>query len=141
LELDEKNEKYMMLAIEKAIEGVEKGQEPFGACVVKDDEVISVCYNTVLTDNDVTAHAEINAIRKASKELGTVDLSGCIVYASFKPCQMCFEACKRANISTIFYGAGPSDVKYSIKREAPIMIGGVMKEACLQLVSQKYLPK
>ena len=131
----------MILAIEKAMEGKENGQEPFGACIVKADHVISVCHNTVLADNDVTAHAEINALRTASKELGTVDLSGCIVYATFKPCQMCFEACKRANISTIFYGAGPNDVKYSTQKEVPNIIGGVMKEDCLQLVSQKYSVK
>jgi tRNA(Arg) A34 adenosine deaminase TadA len=139
--LGENNERYMMIAIEKAKEGIEKGQEPFGACVVKDDEVISVCHNTVLADIDVTAHAEINALRSASEKLGTVDLSDCIIYATFKPCLMCFEACKRANISTIFYGAGPDDVKYSFQIDDPSMFGGMKKDACLQLVSQKYPAK
>ena len=65
----------MVAAIEKAWEGVRGGQEPFGACVVMDGEAVSITHNTVRGDNDVTAHAEMNAIRVACRKLKTIDLS------------------------------------------------------------------
>ena len=102
----------MAVAVEKAWEGVRKGQEPFGACIVMDGEVVSLAHNTVKMDHDVTAHAEMHAIRRACVKLKTTDLSRCEVFATFKPCKMCEEACKRANISKIYYGAGPADVEY-----------------------------
>ena len=76
---------------------------PFGAVVVKDGEIISVASNTVLGDNDPTAHAEVNAIRKACKELGTYDLTGCELYATGYPCPMCLSAIIWANIKKVYY--------------------------------------
>jgi guanine deaminase len=106
-------EHFMKLAIEKAWEGVKKGQEPFGACIVKDGKPISVAHNTIKEDVDVTAHAEMNAIREVCKQLGTSDLSGCVIYATFKSCPMCHAACERANIAKIYYGVGPEDIETS----------------------------
>jgi len=97
-------EKLMRLAIAKARKGIANGQEPFGACVVKGGEVISVAHNTIIEDMDVTAHTEMNAIRDACRKLKTANLSGCEIYATFKPCPMCQAACERANISKIYYG-------------------------------------
>ena len=127
-------ERFMRLALEKAKEGIGKGQEPFGACIVMDGKIISVAYNTALADPDVTAHAEMNAIRMACKVLGTIDLSGCEIYATFKPCRMCQEACERANISKINYGAGPEDigstpVEAIIQKEA-----GFLRDECLEIL-------
>ena len=78
---------------------------PFGA-MIKDSKgnIIAVASNTVLKDNDATAHAEINAIRKAGKVLGTHDLSGCELYATGYPCPMCLSAIIWANIKTVYYG-------------------------------------
>ena len=76
---------------------------PFGAVVVKDGEVISVASNTVLRDNDPTAHAEINAIREACKKLRTYDLTGCELYATGYPCPMCLSAIIWANIKKVYY--------------------------------------
>lgn len=76
---------------------------PFGAVVVKDGEIISVASNTVLGDNDPTAHAEVNAIRKACKKLGTYDLTGCELYATGYPCPMCLSAIIWANIKEVYY--------------------------------------
>ncbi len=105
------DENFMQVAIEKARYGVQNGQSPFGACVVKNGEVISSGSNTVWKDGDITAHAEINAIRKACKKLNSVDLSGCIVYSTCEPCPMCFTACYWARISKIVYGARIKDAK------------------------------
>lgn len=78
---------------------------PFGAVIVdKDDNVIAVASNTVLGDCDPTAHAEVNAIRKAGQVLGTHDLSGCKLYATGYPCPMCLSAIIWANIEKVYYG-------------------------------------
>lgn len=78
---------------------------PFGAVIVsKNDEVIAVASNTVLGSHDPTAHAEINAIRKAGSVLGTHDLSGCKLYATGYPCPMCLSAIIWANIKEVYYG-------------------------------------
>ena len=78
---------------------------PFGAVIVdKDDNVIAVASNTVLGSCDPTAHAEVNAIRKAGQALGTHDLSGCKLYATGYPCPMCLSAIIWANIEKVYYG-------------------------------------
>lgn len=127
-------ERFMRIARDKAEEGIAKGQEPFGACIVRDGKIISVAHNTALADPDVSAHAEMNAIRMACKVLNTIDLSGCEIYATFKPCRMCQEACERANISKIYYGAGPEDIG-----SAPVETGiqiepGVLRDECLEML-------
>ncbi len=129
-------EKFMRIAIEKAKEGIAKGQEPFGSCVVRDGKIVSVAHNTALGDPDVTAHAEMNAIRIACKALNTIDLSGCEIYATFKPCRMCQEACERANISTIYYGAGPEDVGSAPMATRILIDQGVLRDECLAMLQR-----
>ena len=132
------NPEYMQQAIKKGWEGVEKGQEPFGSCVVRDDEIISLAHNTIRSSMDVTAHAEMNAIREACKKLGSIDISGCVIYATFKPCSMCMEAIKRAGITKVYYGAGPEDVEYPVTETSLLVKGSVMRDMCLELTSKKY---
>lgn len=76
---------------------------PFGALVIKDGELVGMGCNQVLKNNDPTAHAEIVAIREACKNLGTHDLTGCILYATGYPCPMCMSAIMWANIKTVYY--------------------------------------
>lgn len=115
--MTEKNEKtsvrpaFMRLAIDKAREGIKKGQSPFGACITRGDEIISCAHNVVWDSVDITAHAEIHAIRDACKKLNTVDLSGCVIYSTCEPCPMCFSACHWAKISKIVCGARIEDAK------------------------------
>ncbi|MDD2703568.1 MAG: nucleoside deaminase, partial [Candidatus Omnitrophica bacterium] len=103
----------MRLAINKAVQGIRKGQTPFGACIVKGNRVISLAHNSVWRDTDITAHAEINAVRKACKKLKTIDLSGCVIYSTCEPCPMCFAACHWAGISAIIFGARIADARRS----------------------------
>lgn len=103
------NEKFMRLAIEKSLESVDNGGGPFGAVIVKDDEVVAVASNSVTLDNDPTAHAEVNAIRMACKKLGTFDLSGCEIYASCEPCPMCLAAIYWARIDKLYYANTKAD--------------------------------
>lgn len=84
---------------------------PFGATIVKDGKIICVASNTVLKDNDPTAHAEINAIRKAGKILGTHDLTGCELYATGYPCPMCLSAIIWSNIKKVYYGTNLKDAE------------------------------
>lgn len=76
---------------------------PFGAVIVKEGKVVAKSANKVTTTNDPTAHAEVSAIRIASKKLKSFDLSGCIIYTSCEPCPMCLGAIYWAHINTIFY--------------------------------------
>ena len=106
----EENRKYMQEAISLADKNVHNGNGgPFGAVVVKDGEVIGRGGNRVTTSNDPTAHAEIVAIREASKKLGTFDLSGCEIYASCEPCPMCLGAIYWAHIDKLYYAATKDD--------------------------------
>ena len=84
---------------------------PFGAAVVKDGKLITVASNSVLKDNDPTAHAEINAIRNAGKILGTYNLSGCEIYTTSEPCPMCMSAIIWANIKKVHISAMVEDAE------------------------------
>lgn len=103
-------DKFMKMAKDAALEGIKKKEGgPFGAVIVKDDVVISVGNNKVLGSNDPTAHAEIVAIREASRKLKTYDLKDCILYTSAYPCPMCLSAIIWANIGTVYYGCDKED--------------------------------
>lgn len=103
------NKQFMIQAIEVAKQNIERGGGPFGAVIVKDDEVVSAVGNSVTLDNDPTAHAEVNAIRSACKTLGTFDLTGCDIYSSCEPCPMCLSAIYWAHIDHLYYGATKDD--------------------------------
>ena len=104
-------EKYMKEAIRLSLENVEKGGGPFGAVIVKNDEIISKGANAVIRSNDPTAHAEVIAIRDAARKLNSFDLSGCIIYTSCEPCPMCLGAIYWAHIDEIYYGNTKADAK------------------------------
>jgi len=100
------DEKAINIAIEEAKVNLENNYQadgPFGAVIVKDGKIISRAHNTVIESMDATAHAEVNAIRSASKILNTYDLSDCVLYASSEPCPMCLSAIIWANIKEVHY--------------------------------------
>ena len=102
----ELNMQFMKYAIESAKEGVTaQDGGPFGACIVKNGEVIATAHNTVIKDHDPTCHAEMNAIRLAAKKLGTHILEGCELYTTSEPCPMCLSAIYWARIEKIYAGA------------------------------------
>nr|WP_254223361.1 nucleoside deaminase [Brevibacillus parabrevis] len=95
---------YMKLAVEKTIEGMEnKIGGPFGAAVVRGDEIIAVCSNRMMADMDPSQHAEMVAIREACKTLGTMNLEGCEIYATCEPCPMCVGAIIWSGIKVVHY--------------------------------------
>ncbi len=105
--MDEKA--YMQAAIQKTREGVDAGQSPFGAIVVKDRQIVASSHNTVWRDTDPTAHAEVNAIRAASRALKTIDLVGTVMYTTCEPCPMCLTAIHWAKIDRVVFGATIAD--------------------------------
>lgn len=105
----ESDARFMRMAIAKAREGIDAGQTPFGACIVRRGDVIACEHNHVWANTDITAHAEVCAIRAACAATGDVDLSACVIYSTCEPCPMCFSACHWAGIERIVYGARISD--------------------------------
>ena len=99
----------MQLAIEKCRAGIAAGQSPFGCAIARDDKVLSCSHNTVVLTTDITAHAEVNAIRKACREVGNIFLDGSIVATTCEPCPMCMSALHWARVDTVYYGATIAD--------------------------------
>ena len=141
------NTHFMRLAIAKAMEGVEAAGSPFGACIVKDGEVVTCAHNVVWQTTDITAHAEVHAIREACSELGTIDLQGCAVYTTTEPCPMCFSAIHWAHCDRIVFGTSIADAQATGFRELTIsneqmkslggsdvvIEGGFLRKECLAL--------
>ena len=101
---------YMKIAKDLADSNlITKVGGPFGACIVKDGVIVGKGSNKVLENTDPTAHAEILAIREASKNLNTYDLSGCELYTTCYPCPMCLSAIIWANIKKVYYGNTKED--------------------------------
>lgn len=84
---------------------------PFGAVVVKDNEIIGRGHNQVIKNNDPTAHAEVLAIRDACKNIDSYNLEGCTLYTSCYPCPMCLSATIWSNIKEIYYGNTREDAE------------------------------
>jgi len=103
------NEKYVKVAIAAASESIKQGGGPFGAIVIKDEKIVGRGMNSVTTNNDPTAHAEVNAIRDACANLNTFNLKGCTLYANCEPCPMCLSAIYWARIDNYYYAADGKD--------------------------------
>lgn len=146
--------------LEKAIEEARKTMRenkggPFGALVIDmDNNIISVASNTVLGSHDPSAHAEINAIRKASSILKTHDLSNCKLYTTAYPCPMCMSAIIWANIKEVFYGADVAStskigfrddyiynfIKDGCKDDNILLLKQIEKDKCIDLFKE-YVDK
>jgi guanine deaminase len=103
-------EEFMREAIRLSMEKMLAGYGgPFGAVVVRNGEIIARGYNKVLSSNDPTAHAEVEAIRQACAALGTYQLSDCELYTSCEPCPMCLGAIYWARPKAVYYGNTKED--------------------------------
>ena len=139
----------------EALIEAEKGDLPYGAVIVKDNEIVMRGYNTAQTDNDVSAHAELNILRAFTKQHGySLDaLSGYTLYATGEPCPMCAAACVWAGVSTVVFGASTEqlsnlglkqiksfnlDCKTVVEKgfQNVEVIGGILAEECLELFRQ-----
>ncbi|URD47833.1 nucleoside deaminase [Chroococcidiopsis sp. CCNUC1] len=99
-------EDFMRLALAEA----KQGDSPYGAVIVKDNEVVAKGYNTVKRDCDPSAHAEMNVIRSLTAKIQTPSLEGYTIYATGEPCPMCASVCVWAGVSEIIIGASIQDL-------------------------------
>ena len=107
----DQHQKFMRKAIALSLQNLKKGGGPFGAVIVKDNKVIATGVNRVTSHNDPTAHAEIVAIRSATRKLPSFNLQGCTIYTSCEPCPMCLAAIYWAHLDKIYYANTKTDAK------------------------------
>lgn len=137
------DETYMQKALDEARQAAKEGEIPIGAIVVCGGRIISRTHNLTETLNDVTAHAEMQAITASANYLGGKYLTDCTLYVTVEPCPMCAGAIGWAQIPRIVYGAG--DEKRGYRRYAPHAmhpkaecIGGVLEEECRTLMQEFF---
>jgi tRNA(adenine34) deaminase len=143
-----KHEAYMRRAIELAKIAVSKGETAVGSLIVQDGKILSEGIEAVRTAMDVSAHAEMIAIRQACRDLRTFDLSDCALYTTAEPCFMCSYAVRRTRIGTVVIGRSTSHIgghssRYPILTDSrivgwskpPRIVSGVLKVECEALHS------
>jgi tRNA(Arg) A34 adenosine deaminase TadA len=99
----------MRLAIGKAQEGIQKGQTPFGCAIAIGDKIVAVSHNQVWSTTDITAHAEVTALREGCRQTGQVHLLNAMVATTCEPCPMCMAALHWARVDTVYFGATIAD--------------------------------
>ncbi|HLO85313.1 MAG TPA: nucleoside deaminase [Nostocaceae cyanobacterium] len=138
------NQEYFMRF---AIAEAKKGDAPYGAVIVQNNQIVATAYNTVKRDSDPSAHAEVNVIRSLTQKLQNHSLEGYSIYTTGEPCPMCAAACVWAGISEIIYGASILDLitlnqlQINISCEEIIaksfrnikVVKGVLRSECLEL--------
>lgn len=138
----------MKLALKEAKKAYDKGEVPVGAVIVKDGKVISKAYNLKEIKNDTTNHAEILAIKKASKKLNSWRLIDCEMYVTLEPCSMCAGALIQSRIKKVYIGA--MDYKtgacgsvlnllenYTFNHKVEVETG-VMQEECTNIIKNFF---
>jgi len=140
----------MQLAIDKCRQGLAAGQSPFGCAIARGDELLSCSHNTVVQTTDITAHAEVNAIREACRQLGGIFLEGAIVATTCEPCPMCMAALHWARVDTVYYGATIADAEVAGFNELQLparellrlggsklkLVAGVLSDSCRELFNE-----
>ena len=134
---------YMKQALQEAKKAFERGEVPVGAVVVCKNRVIARSHNLTETLNDVTAHAEMQAITAAANYLGGKYLTDCTLYVTVEPCVMCAGAIAWAQMGRLVFGA--SDEKRGFQRLAPtalhpktILQQGLLEEECALLMKEFF---
>lgn len=142
------HEKYMKEALRQARKAEKLGEVPIGCVIVKDDEIVGRGYNRRNTDKSTLSHAEISAIKKASKRLGDWRLEGCTLYVTLEPCQMCAGAIVQARVSEVVIGCmspksgcGGSVINLLQMEEfnhQVFLIKGVLEKECSKMLSDFF---
>ena len=140
------DEQFMRKALIEAQAAYDEGEIPIGAIIVCRDRIISRAHNLTETLNDVTAHAEMQAITAAANALGGKYLTDCTLYVTVEPCPMCAGALGWAQIPRIVYGA--PDEKRGYRKFAPnafhpkaTVVSGVLEEECRSLMQDFFKGK
>lgn len=142
----EVDERYMLLALAEARKAEQAGEVPIGCVIVADGQIVGRGHNLTETLQDVTAHAEIQAITAAAQTLGGKYLTGCTLYVTVEPCVMCAGAIGWAQIKELVYGC--PDVKRGYTQFAPNALhpkttvkSGVLADECTQLIQTFFQSK
>ena len=140
------DEYFMKRALVEAEQAFAEGEIPVGAVVVCRNQIISRAHNLTETLNDVTAHAEMQAITAAANLLGGKYLTGCTLYVTLEPCTMCAGALGWSQIDRIVYGA--SDEKRGFLKFAPEalhpkteLLGGILQTECALIIKRFFEQK
>jgi len=149
--MERNHEFYMKRALAEAAKAAALDEVPVGAVIVKDGRIIARGHNRRETTGDPTSHAEINALRKACRKLGSWRIPGCSVYVTIEPCSMCAGALLWARVDTIVYGAsdnkgGALGSSYNLFDQKnlnhhPGTVGGILKEDCQAIISAYFKKK
>lgn len=133
------DEYFMKMAFLEAQKALEKDEVPVGAVVVLNNAIIAKGHNLTQTLNDVTAHAEMQAITAATNHLGAKYLNDCTLYVTLEPCVMCAGAIAWAQLGALVYGAtdqkkGFSLIKHNILHPKTLVKGGIMEQECSDIL-------
>jgi len=138
------DEKAMRRALRLARFGGRRGEVPVGAVILREGKIVGLGCNQRETKHDPVAHAEIQAIRRAARRMGSWRLEGCILYVTMEPCAMCAGACVNARIAKIIYGCADPKAGYvsslgSIATDPRLnhrceVVGGVLSEECSEVL-------
>lgn len=139
------DEYFMKKALQEAEVAFEKGEIPVGAVIVVDNRVIARAHNLTELLNDVTAHAEMQAITAAANFLGGKYLNKCTLYVTLEPCQMCAGALYWSQISTVVYGAKDEKRGFGVMgtklHPRTILRGGVLAKEASDLMKRFFIEK
>lgn len=145
------SELYMRQAINEAKKAIKYDEVPIGCVIVKDGEIIARGYNKKEKRQDVTGHAEIVAIKKAAKALGTWRLNDCDLYVTLEPCIMCCGAIVQSRIHKVYYGAIDSKAGgvvsliegFNIQglNHAVLSEGSILEDECSNLLKDYFQAK
>ena len=146
MEQQNKDEQYMRRALQEAQAAYDEGEIPIGAVVVCQDHIIARAHNLTETLNDVTAHAEMQAITMAANELGGKYLTDCTLYVTVEPCAMCAGALGWSQIPRIVYGCPDDKRGYTLLAPNALhpkctVTAGVQEDECRQLMQQFFKDK
>ena len=129
-------EVLMQLALDTASEGIRAGQTPFGCAIRLGDGQIVAKHNTVFESKDITAHAEVNAIREANRVSGEMHLTGAIVATTCEPCPMCMAALHWARVREVYFGATIADAADAGFNEIDLAAADVVKAGGNKVILQ-----
>ena len=136
------DEYFMKKALQEAHEAFEKDEIPVGAVVVVENRVIARTHNLTELLNDVTAHAEMQAITSAANFLGGKYLAGCTLYVTLEPCQMCAGALYWSQISKVVFGAADTHRGYRVMgtklHPKTEVVSGIMEQECSVVVKEFF---
>lgn len=107
------HEQFLQQAVNLACTNLLTGGGPFGALIVREQRIVAACGNQVTPNLDPTAHAEVMAIRSACQQLGSFQLSDCILYTSCEPCPMCLGAIYWARLAKVYFACNRADASAS----------------------------